>query len=161
MSAAPIVGLRTPALLIDADAVRTNLTAMIRVIGGAARWRPHVKTAKLGAVMQLMLDAGLTRFKCATTLELQALLALGARDVIVAFPHVGPNAARIIALARAHQDADVAGLVESPAHVASWRQSGVRLFIDLNSGMNRTGGTPDAARLIALAREIEIGRAHV
>ena len=154
MSAAPIVGLRTPALLIDADAVRTNLTAMIRVIGGAARWRPHVKTAKLGAVMQLMLDAGLTRFKCATTLELQALLALGARDVIVAFPHVGPNAARIIALARAHQDADVAGLVESPAHVASWRQSGVRLFIDVNSGMNRTGGTPDAARLIALAREI-------
>ena len=78
-----------------------------------------------------------------------------ALDVIVAFPHVGPNAERIIALARAHQDADVAGLVESPAHVASWRQSGVRLFIDVNSGMNRTGGTPDAARLIALARKIE------
>ena len=154
MSAAPIVGLRTPALLIDADAVRTNLTAMIRVIGGAARWRPHVKTAKLGAVMQLMLDAGLTRFKCATTLELQALLALGARDVIVAFPHVGPNAERIIALAREQPGADVAGLVESPAHVASWRGSGLRLFIDLNSGMNRTGGTPDAGRVVALAREI-------
>jgi D-serine deaminase-like pyridoxal phosphate-dependent protein len=154
VSAAPIAGLRTPALLIDADAVRANLAAMIGVAGGAPRWRPHVKTAKLGAVMQLMLDAGLTRFKCATTLELQALLALGARDVIVAFPHVGPNAERIIALAREQPGADVAGLVESPAHVASWRGSGLRLFIDLNSGMNRTGGTPDAGRVVALAREI-------
>jgi D-serine deaminase-like pyridoxal phosphate-dependent protein len=154
VSAGPVVGLRTPALLVDADAVRGNVAAMIRVAGGAARWRPHVKTAKLGAVMRLMLDGGLTRFKCATTLELQALLDLGARDVIVAFPHVGPNAERIIALARAHPAADVAGLVEGPAHLASWRGSGLRLFIDLNSGMNRTGGTPDAARVVALAREI-------
>ena len=37
---------------------RANLAAMIGVAGGAPRWRPHVKTAKLGAVMQLMLDAG-------------------------------------------------------------------------------------------------------
>lgn len=80
-------GVRTPALLIDPDRVTANVHAIVAQLGGdARRWRPHVKTAKVGSVMQMMCDAGLTRFKCATTLELKALLDIGARDVLVSFP---------------------------------------------------------------------------
>lgn len=148
-------GVRTPALLIDPDRVTANVHAIVAQLGGdARRWRPHVKTAKVGSVMQMMCDAGLTRFKCATTLELKALLDIAARDVLVSFPHVGANAARIRELATAHPAARITALIETEAHLESWRGSGLGLFVDLNSGMNRTGGTPDVARLTTLAHAI-------
>lgn len=148
-------GVRTPALLVDPDRVTANVRAIVAQLhGDPRRWRPHIKTAKLGAVMRLMLADGITRFKCATTLELKALLEAGARDVLVSFPHVGANAVRIRELAAAHPAARVAALIETEAHLASWSGSGLALFLDLNSGMNRTGGTPDLARIESLARAI-------
>ena len=155
MTLAGYAGVRTPALLIDPDRVTANIRAVITQLGNdPARWRPHVKTAKLARVMQMMLDGGLTRFKCATTLELRALLDVGATDVLVAFPHVGANAARIRELASTFPKARVAALIETEAHVAAWTGSGTALFIDINPGMNRTGGTPDALRLAALVQAI-------
>lgn len=153
--AGAFAGVRTPALLIDPDRVSANVRAIIAQLGGQpARWRPHVKTAKLPSVMRLMLDGGLTRFKCATTLELRTLLEIGAQDVLVAFPHVGANVERIRELAAKHPNARVAGLIETPAHLDSWRASGIPLFIDLNSGMNRTGGTLDIDRIASLVKAI-------
>lgn len=152
---ASLTRVRTPALLIDPARVESNVRAIVAQLGGnPARWRPHVKTAKLGAVMQLMLESGITRFKCATTLELKALLDVGARDALVSFPHVGANAARIRELAAAHPNARVMALIEGEAHLASWSGSGLGLFLDLNSGMNRTGGTPDLARITTVARAV-------
>ncbi len=151
----PLPGVRTPALLVDLDVLRANVRAVIAQFGGdPRRWRPHVKTAKLAAAMRAMLEAGLTRFKCATTLELVTLLDAGARDVLVAFPHVGANAARIRELAAAHPTARVAGLVETVEHLVAWRGAELDLFADLNPGMDRTGGTPAAERVGALARRI-------
>jgi D-serine deaminase-like pyridoxal phosphate-dependent protein len=155
--ALPLTGIRTPALLVDLDVVHANIRATVAQLGDARRWRPHVKTAKLADVMRASLDDGIARFKCATTLELATLLDVGARDVLVAFPHVGANAARIRELAAAHPGARVTALVETEAHLAAWRGSGLGLFADLNSGMDRTGGTPQAERLIALARAITAG----
>lgn len=151
----PLPGARTPALLVDLDVLRANIRAVVAQFGGdVRRWRPHVKTAKLAVAMRAMLDGGLTRFKCATTLELATLLDAGASDVLVAFPHVGANAARIRELAAAHPSARVEGLIETVEHLASWRGSGLDLFADLNPGMDRTGGTPSADRVAALARGI-------
>jgi D-serine deaminase-like pyridoxal phosphate-dependent protein len=70
---ADTAGLLTPTLLIYAEAVDSNIAATIRAVGGADRWRPHVKTAKLAWVMQRLLDHGVRHFKCATTRELKAL----------------------------------------------------------------------------------------
>ncbi|HEV2665149.1 MAG TPA: hypothetical protein VG324_09570, partial [Blastocatellia bacterium] len=43
----------TPALAIYPDIVEANIEATLRVMGGDAdRWRPHVKTSKLGFVMR-------------------------------------------------------------------------------------------------------------
>lgn len=151
----PLAGIRTPALLVNLETVHDNIRAVLAQLDGdARRWRPHVKTAKLAVVMQAMLGEGLTRFKCATTLELKALLDVGARDVLVAFPHVGANAARVAELAAVHPGVRVAALVEADAHLAAWRHTGLPLFFDVNPGMDRTGGAADAARLAALARAV-------
>jgi D-serine deaminase-like pyridoxal phosphate-dependent protein len=136
-------GIPTPALLIDLARVDANIAAIIAQCGGdASRWRPHVKTVKAAVVMQRLLDAGVQHFKCATTKELAVLLRLGAPDVLLAFPAVGATAARARELLAAHPSTRGSILVESEAHLAAWQNSGVGVFLDLNPGMDRTGGDP-------------------
>src|SRR5262245_19949070 len=93
----------TPALLIERDRVQHNIATTLQVLGGDAnRWRPHVKTAKLGYVMRMLVDAGVRQFKCATSLELGVLCQAGAQDVLVAYPLIGANAARVRQIANQH-----------------------------------------------------------
>jgi len=136
--------LSTPALLIYAGMVDANIAAALRMMNGDAnRWRPHLKTAKLGYTMRRMVERGVRASKCATTLELAAALDAGMLDVVVAFPVMGANAARVCEIAAAHPDRKIAALVEGPDQLDEWRGSSVGVFVDLNSGMNRTGMAED------------------
>ena len=74
----------SPALLIYPDRVVENIRRMIAMAGTADRLRPHVKTHKLGEIVQLQLKAGITRFKCATIAEAEMLAQAGARDLLLA-----------------------------------------------------------------------------
>ncbi|MCB0216690.1 MAG: alanine racemase [Chloroflexi bacterium] len=139
-------GVPTPALLIDLDRVRANLARSLAIIGGADRWRPHVKTAKVAAVQQLMLEAGLRHFKCATTREARVLLDLArdgghSIDLLLAMALRGPNLARYAAIAAAHPGQRLSLLSEDPAHAAAVRglDAGLGLYLDLDPGMGRTG----------------------
>src|SRR5450755_4335018 len=88
--------LSTPALLIYAEMIDVNITAALRMMNGdASRWRPHLKTAKLGYTMRRLVARGIKMAKCATTLELVTAIEAGMEDVVVAFPLMGPNAARV------------------------------------------------------------------
>ncbi len=147
--------LLTPGLLIYQDAVDANIATTIRLLGGRPdRWRPHVKTAKLAWVMRRMLDHGVRQFKCATTRELETLCALGAPDVLLAFPVTGANARRAAEIAAAHPGTRVSALVECPGQVAQWRDAPVSIFIDINPGMDRTGVGADSRAVQALARSV-------
>src|SRR6516225_5138921 len=130
----------TPALLIDRDRVQHNIVTTLQLLGGDAnRWRPHVKTAKLGYVMRMLVDAGVRQFKCATSLELSVACQAGADDVLVAYPLIGANAARVRQIAEQHQSVAISVLVENESQVAQWRGTSVSVFLDVNPGMNRTG----------------------
>jgi D-serine deaminase-like pyridoxal phosphate-dependent protein len=130
----------TPALVIYRDEVEHNITATIRVLGGdASRWRPHVKTAKLGYVMRMMVERGVRAMKCATTLELRVAVEAGAEDVLVAYPLVGPAAARVREIASAQRARRISALVENFDQAEQWRDARVGVFVDVNPGMDRTG----------------------
>src|SRR5271170_1866940 len=87
--------LSTPSLLIYTEMIEANITAALRMMNGdASRWRPHLKTAKLGYTMRRLVARGIMVAKCATTLELVTAIEAGMEDVLVAFPLMGPNAAR-------------------------------------------------------------------
>jgi D-serine deaminase-like pyridoxal phosphate-dependent protein len=130
----------TPALVIYPEIVAANIDAMLRIMrGDANRWRPHVKTSKLGYVMRQMADKGVVNVKCSTTLELATACAAGARDVLVAYAMTGANARRVRELAAENPGVRVSVLVENASQLAAWSGSGVGIFIDVNSGMNRTG----------------------
>lgn len=146
----------TPALVIYPEIVGANINAMLRLLGGnPARWRPHVKTSKLGFVMRLLAERGVTNVKCATTLELITAAEAGATDLLVAYPMMGANARRVRELAASMPGKRIAALVENVDQITAWTGSNVGLFIDLNGGMNRTGLEGERTeQAIALAQAI-------
>ena len=51
--------LSTPSLLIYADMLESNISAALQMMNGdASRWRPHLKTAKLGYTMRRLVARG-------------------------------------------------------------------------------------------------------
>jgi D-serine deaminase-like pyridoxal phosphate-dependent protein len=131
---------RTPALVIDLDQVDHNITATLNLLGGSPdRWRPHLKTSKLGLVMRKLRERGVKQAKTSTTLELETACDAGFTDVLLAYPVTGPTVDVVSRLAVTFPGTAVSALVEDAAMVAPWRGSRVGLFIDLNPGMDRTG----------------------
>jgi len=162
MNTTALQNLPTPLLLIRLHRVRANLDRMEELLaehGGLARWRPHVKTAKVPEVLELLLARGLRRFKCATTREARVLLELADRrgdsiDLLVAFAHRGANLARIVELARQHPGQKLSLLSEDAAHARELREHGLGVFLDLDPSMGRSGvALDDRARIreVALA----------
>jgi D-serine deaminase-like pyridoxal phosphate-dependent protein len=132
--------LSTPALLIYSEMIDTNIAAALRMMNGdVGRWRPHLKTAKLEYTIRRMVAHGVRAAKCSTTLELTTAIHAGLDDLVLAFPVMGANAARVREIAAAHPECRISALVEGPDQLDEWRGSAVGVFVDLNSGMNRTG----------------------
>src|SRR5262249_59889708 len=118
----------------------------VRLLGGDAnRWRPHLKTAKLGFIMRRMAQNGVTQAKCSTTVELATACAAGMKDVLLAYPVVGANAARVRELAAENSGVRISVLVENVGQVAAWKGSGLGSFLDVDSGMGRAGVREDRA----------------
>lgn len=152
-----VEALLTPALAIYPEIADRNIAATIRLLGGDAnRWRPHLKTAKLGFMMRRIVLSGVTQAKVSTTLELAAACASGMKDVLLAYPVVGANAARVREIAAENPQAQVSVLVENAGQIAAWKSSRIGIFIDVNPGMDRTG-----IEQVRMADIVEVARAIV
>jgi len=146
--------LGTPALAIHGPTVRANIVRILDAVGDPACWRPHLKTTKLPEIWSMLIDAGIDRFKCATTREMETLLSI-TPDVDVLLAHNPSPAAlkRVGELAASHPAARLSVLVEDEQGAAELPE-GVGAFIDINSGMNRTGipiGQQERIMMVALA----------
>jgi D-serine deaminase-like pyridoxal phosphate-dependent protein len=146
----------SPALLIFRDLVLANIETTLRLLNhNPDRWRPHVKTAKLGHVTRMLTARGVTAFKCATSLELLTAIRAGARDVLVAYPAMGANAIRFREISAHHPQVAISVLVDDACQLESWAGAGLGIFIDINPGMNRTGvGQDRPAEVVKLAELI-------
>ena len=131
----------SPALLIYPDRVEENIRRMIAMAGTADRLRPHVKTHKLGEIVQLQLKAGITRFKCATIAEMEMVAGAGAKDLLLAFQPVGPNLDRMRQLQETFPGTVFSAVVDDPDTLQRMSDAGfgLRLFVDVDCGMHRTG----------------------
>jgi D-threonine aldolase len=157
--AADVSATPSPALLLGLEPIERNLHAMLAVAGSPARLRPHVKTHKLGWLVQRQVALGITSFKCATVAEAEMCAQAGAPDVLIAFQLVGPNIARLLALCekfpRTHFSTVVDELDALHALSDAARRAGTRLevLVDLDVGQHRTGVAPGSAA-VALYREL-------
>jgi D-serine deaminase-like pyridoxal phosphate-dependent protein len=130
----------TPALAIYPHIVEYNISTTLKLLDGdAGRWRPHIKTIKLGRVMRMLVQQGVTNFKCATTLELLTACKAGALDVLLAMPVVGATARRVAQIASSFPEVAVSALLDAEAQIDQWKGSRIGVFVDINPGMNRTG----------------------
>lgn len=145
--------LDTPALVVFPERVKANIRKAIGMVGDVARLRPHVKTHKSPDVTRLMLEAGISRFKCATIAEAEMLAMEGAPDVLLAYQPIGPKAARMATLINRFPDTRFSCLTDNPgaatAMAAVFAAAGliVPVWLDINVGMNRTGIGPDGGAL--------------
>jgi D-threonine aldolase len=141
----------TPFLAIFPDRVKANIRALKEIIPDTNRLRPHVKVHKSKQVVALMMEAGITKFKCATIAEAEMLALTGAPDVLLAYQPVGPKIKRLIHLIAGYPATKFACLVDNEqvagelAAESSNRNLCVPVYLDLNVGMNRTGIAPASA----------------
>ena len=160
IDAATLEQLFSPSLLVFADRVRSNIEGMIRTAQNVQRLRPHCKTHKMSAVVQLLLQKGVTRHKAATIAEVEMLAEAGARDVVLAYNPVGPNIDRVVKLTKRYPELKlmVTADHEQPLTKLSvaCRKSGVRVgvLLDLDVGQHRTGVQPDSDDAVSLYERI-------
>ena len=60
----------SPALVVFPKRVEENVKRLVGMIDDPARLRPHIKTHKTAEGIRMMLDHGITKFKCATIADL-------------------------------------------------------------------------------------------
>lgn len=146
--------LDSPALVIYTERVKTNIGILKSMINDVFRLRPHIKTHKSKEAAILMLEAGITKFKCATIAEAEMLGMCKAPDVLLAYQPVGPKLERFIKLIQIFQGTKFSCLVDNTleakhiSKTALENKITIPVYIDLNIGMNRTGIIPvDAPEL--------------
>src|SRR5580693_6399881 len=108
----------TPALVVYPEIIASNIERTLALLGGDAdRWRVHIKTAKLGYTLRMLIERGIRNFKCATTLELLVACRSGAEDVLFAHPAVGANARRVREIADQFPQLRISVLAENEQQV--------------------------------------------
>ena len=143
----------SPALLVYPDRIAENLRRMIAIVGDVGRLRPHVKTHKIEEIVRMKLAVGITKFKTSTIAEAELAAHAGGQDVLLAYPLVGPNIDRLLKLMRTFPGTVFSALVDDPqvlqeiANIAARQNQTVRLYVDLNVGMGRTGIRPGYAAM--------------
>lgn len=143
--------LDTPAIVIYLDRVKKNIQTLLESIDDVNRLRPHIKTHKSPEVTRLMLEAGITKFKCATIAEAEMLAQVEAPDVLLAYQPVGPKVKRLESLVHKYPQTKFSCLIDNElsardlSEVFSKGGHKIDAYIDLNVGMNRTGIVPEQA----------------
>ena len=141
----------TPALVIFKDRVKENIGLLVSMIDDTSRLRPHVKTHKTKEATLLMMDKGITKFKCATIAEAEMLGICKAPDVLIAYPIFGVRLQRMVCLLKKYPETYYSCLIDNSTTAKEISDAAIAnnivipVYIDLNVGMNRTGIKPSKA----------------
>jgi D-serine deaminase-like pyridoxal phosphate-dependent protein len=141
--------LQTPALVIDLDILERNIA---RMADHAKRHnialRPHAKTHKSAEIAKRQMAAGALGICCAKLGEAEALAAAGVESILITSPVVTDGGiARLMALngrikelMATCDDAETAAKLDAAA-----TDKKLKVFVDIDPGMGRTGIRPDRA----------------
>ena len=148
----------TPNLALYPERIQYNIDSMIRIAGNPDRLRPHIKTHKIREIVEMQLTAGITKFKCATIAEAALLASCQVPDILLAMQPVGENVSRLFKLAETYPDVSLSCLVDNLKAIENLEfyahETGKSLgvFLDLNSGMDRTGVVPGPEAVMLYAK---------
>ncbi len=151
----------SPALVIYKERIQQNILLLKGMVNDdVTLLRPHVKTNKISEVCSMMMEAGITKFKCATIAEAEMLAILKAPDVLLSYQPVGPKADRLATLVEKYPSTHFSCVIDN-IHAAEYlstvfaaKKILLNVFIDVNTGMNRTGISPAHAPQLFEAVEL-------
>lgn len=163
--------LDSPSLVVFTERVKANVKTAIDMVENVSRLRPHVKTNKSAEATQLMLDAGITKFKCATIAEAEMLGMIEAPDVLLAYQPLGPKLHRFIELIKKFPSTKYSCLTDNIPAAKEQADAftdvalEVPVYVDLNVGMNRTGIIPgetavELCKFVSLTKGIKFAGLH-
>lgn len=138
----------SPSLLVYPDRIKKNIQLMISIAGGSHLLRPHIKTHKTAEIIKMQMEHGIDKFKCATIAEAELLALCGAEDILLAMQAVGANIRRFLGLLETYSGSKFSTLVDNRktmneiGEIAFESKTVISLWMDINSGMNRTGIAP-------------------
>ncbi len=143
----PIQDLDTPSLLLDLDALDSNIERMAKFFASRpARLRPHTKTHKTPIIAHRQIAAGAVGVCCQKVGEAEVMAAGGVRDILVSNEVVGPlKIERLMSLAP-HCDLKV--VVDDPENARALSEAALRkglvleVLIEVNVGQDRCGVAP-------------------
>jgi len=135
----------SPSLLVYPDRIEKNIQLMVEMAGGTEFLRPHIKTHKMAEIVDMQIQYGIKKFKCATIAEAELLAQCGADDILLAMQAVGANMQRFFRLMETFPDSKFSTLVDNLKTLNEFitesesRKTKVSLWMDIDNGMNRTG----------------------
>lgn len=148
--------LDTPALLVDLEVLRANITAMAELVARAGmRLRPHVKTHKSIRIARMQLDAGANGISVAKVGEAEVMRAGGIEDIFIVYPLVG--AAKLERLGPLVADGGITLATDSLEVAEGYSRLATRLartipvLLEIDAGMHRIGVAPLEAAAVASA----------
>ena len=145
-----IIGLQTPALLVERSVLQANLDTMTQALPGA-RLRPHIKAHKTTALARAQAANGHRNFTCATVREMEGMARTGlGADLLLANEVLDTRRLGVLV----EEGARVTVAVDSAETVVAAAEGGVKeIVVDVNIGLPRCGCPPsEAGRIADLAR---------
>ncbi len=146
----------TPALVVDLDAMESNLNSMAAFFRDrACKLRPHFKNHKTPLLAWKQIRAGAIGMCCATVREAEILVEHGISSILIANEIAGDEKPERLAELSRH--ASVLVTVDSPnsirdlARAQRNRKAQIEVLVDINIGLNRCG-TAAGEPALALAR---------
>jgi D-serine deaminase-like pyridoxal phosphate-dependent protein len=141
----PVEELPTPAIVADADAIKTNLMLLAEYLNGRhCNLRPHFKSHKCVSLAQQQIACGnTTGITCAKVSEAEQLVSGGIVDVLIANQVIGRN--KVSRVADLNRQAIVRVAVDSYEGIeqlsGAAQQAGVTIgvLVEVDIGMHRGG----------------------
>jgi D-serine deaminase-like pyridoxal phosphate-dependent protein len=151
--------MQTPALVVDLDALERNIAAMAaHAKASGIALRPHAKTHKCAEIARRQIAAGALGICCAKLGEAEALADAGIGSILITSPVVTERGiARLIALNARIPElmavCDNASVASKLADAAAGSGKRLKLLIDIDPGMSRTGIVP-GDKAVALVKQV-------
>lgn len=151
---APLSGVSTPVLVVDAQGFERNIDRMARLTSGMVRLRPHFKTHKSVAVARRQIAAGAIGITAATVWEAHALAVGGIENVLIANEVIGPSKLRRVAqvarTCRLTVAVDSSEGAQALSAAAKEAGAAIAVLLEIDVGMGRCGiRTADEALALA------------
>lgn len=142
----PETHIDTPFLALYIDRIQYNIEHLIESVkGDIQKLRPHIKTHKLGEILNLYKTYQIDKVKCATIAEAELCAIHNISDILLAYQPTRLKQQRWITLLQKHPNLIFSTIVDNLDTANELSELGKKnnitlsIYLDINTGMNRTG----------------------